>query len=186
MWAILISSAYAVVGVGLDQWGMPLIFDGQVVECPANQGDGRYLRMSNGDKIKGYCKNGLAVGKRTATSKTGFNWKGKLEGGKFVGTFKSWHTNGARWAKGKFEDGQKVGVWKYWHDNGSLSARGTWIANKESGCWEGYYGTGERSWAGAYVDGEKVGRWLSWTDAGKDKQLYGGEPTQGACWWILW
>ncbi len=188
MWAFLISLrlAAAVEGLSLDQWGMPLLFGDQLLECPNNQHDGRYIRTTGTTKIKGYCESGVAVGTWSATSEDGFNWKGTLDNGRFVGTFKSWYPNGERRAKGKYEAGKRIGTWKYWHDNGSLSGQGVWTDGKESGCWEAYYKNGERAWAGAYVDGEKVGRWLNWTAGGKEKQVYGGEPTQGACWWILW
>ena len=45
-------------------------------------------------------------------------YRGQILGGKRVGYWEYWYSNGKKRKEGEFKDGEKVGEWKYWNENG--------------------------------------------------------------------
>jgi hypothetical protein len=188
--ALLSSSAAAVVGVNTGHNGVPLIHSDQVLECPNEAGEGRFLKSwpSTGHKLeKGTCSGGLAVGGWTAWHENGVkSWTGWLESGRFEGKFRSWYDNGQKRSRLEYLNGLLDGASTLWWEDGTVRGTGDYEQGQEQGCHRGWHRDGGRAAVGAYLDGEKVGRWFYWNEQGtRRKELYGGSPSSGRCWWPL-
>ena len=86
----LSTGAWAVVGLGLKSWGEPFISHGQVLQCPHEAGNGKYMdSFSNGQKrVRGYCSEGLAMGNWDQWYANGQKqWTCDLETGELNGYF---------------------------------------------------------------------------------------------------
>ena len=181
--------AHAVVGIILNAMGDPLIKPDQVMECPGEAGEGRYVKSwpEGGPWVKGNCVSGLATGTWKTYHRSGeLEWKAEVESGKLVGYFKSWYEDGAIRAKGGMAAGAKDGYWSFYFNNGETKAKGHYGAGDQQGCWVTYHDNGRKASKGAYADGKKVGTWYKWNAEGKrSKEKFGGTKTAGGCFFPL-
>lgn len=182
--------ARAVVGVNTGHNGIPLIYADQVLECPHEAGEGRFLRSwsTTGHKLeRGTCHGGLAVDTWTAWHENGVkSWTGWLEAGRFEGRFRSWYDNGQKRSRLDYVEGLLHGHSTLWWDDGTMRGRGAYEQGEEQGCHVSWHRDGHRASTGAFLDGEKVGRWFYWDEQGtRRKEFYGGEASKGRCWWPL-
>ncbi len=188
LWAAPTSADEVVVETGLD--GIPQLEPEQLIECPPEVDDGRYVNewSSTGDKHeRGSCRAGLAVSSWNAWYENGVKaWSGFLEDGRIEGRFRTWYEDGQKRARLEYVQGLLQGDVVLWWEDGTLQGVGAYEQGLAQGCHARWHRDGRRAARGAYLDGVKVGRWVYWDQQGqRSREQHEGQPSKGRCWWPM-
>lgn len=127
----------------------------------------RLAGITGGPRIEG--RKSLLYGADTGT----WTWSypsgskresGTLDGGRRVGLWSQWWSNGERRSEGRREydaatrTSPREGPWIFWHQNGAIAARGIYRRGKREGAWEYSLDDGrlDGDQSGLYHDDRKI------------------------------